>query len=170
MCGDTTCSDQAYGRNVQSLAAGTYCIVAAQTGTVTSGKLRVFPINGSAIVASASGSASSTTCGHPANFATPSCFTPVGPSLPMLFWQCPNKSLQFVATAVPEADLAIGLTLRDATDNGEQSNTCALGTTGGSAQVHGTFPSPGPYWLMIDGAGGGGSMQCGTVSVTFSID
>ncbi len=169
MCTDMPCHDPTYDRNVQTLAAGTYCIVAEKTGSGTSGQLRMFPINGPAILPVTSPT-SGNTCGHPPNVATPSCFTQVGPSVPMLFWQCPTSGLQLAATVAPEAGLDLGLTLRDASDGSEVSGECVnSGGSGANEQLHGSFPSPGPYWLMIDGAGGG-AMQCGAFSVNFSIE
>ena len=158
-----------YERNVQTLDPGTYCIVAEQSGSGNIGTLRVFPINGTAIVATA-GTGNGSTCGHAANNALPSCFTPVGPSVPALLWQCPSMQLQFAATIAPQAGFDIGLSLRRAIDNSEVSSYCVnAGGNGGNEQLHGTIASTDPYWLMIDGAGGGGTGQCGTFSTTFSF-
>ncbi len=165
MCTDMPCNDPIYERNVQTLDPGTYCIVAEESGSTT-GTLRVFPINGAAIVATA-GTGTGSTCGHAANKAMPSCFTQVGPSVPALLWQCPSMQLQFAATIAPQAGFDVGLSLRRATDNSEVSSYCAnAGGSGANEQLHGTIASTDPYWMMIDGAGGA---QCGTFSTTFSF-
>ncbi len=168
MCTDMPCNDPTYDRNVQTLDPGTYCIVAEQTGATT-GTLRMFPIDGTAIVATAA-TGNGSTCGHATNVATPSCFSPVGPSVPVLLWHCPSMQLQFAATITPEASLDVGLSLRRATDNSEVGGYCAnAGGNGANEMLHGTILSPGPYWLMIDGVGGGGAGQCGAFATTFSF-
>ena len=165
MCTTMPCNDPIYERNVQTLDPGMYCIVAEQTGS-TSGSLRVFPINGTAIIAT-TGTGTGSTCGHAANKAMPSCFTSAGPSVPALLWQCPTMQLQFAATVTPQAGFDLGLSLRRASDNSEVSSYCAnAGGNGASEQLHGTIASTDPYWLMIEGVGGA---QCGMFGTMFSF-
>jgi hypothetical protein len=168
MCSDSPCNGDTYGRTAQILGAGTYCIVAEQTGTATSGMVRVFPINGPAILPTGS-NASERTCSHPVNTAGPSCFTPVGPSIPMLVWKCPGSQLQLDATVMPEADLDMGMSLRDATDDSEVAGGCVhSGGNGSNETIDTTIASPGPYWLMLDGAGGGAT-QCGNFTIDYTL-
>ncbi|HEV7556638.1 MAG TPA: hypothetical protein VGO00_14335 [Kofleriaceae bacterium] len=169
VCAGSPCDDPTYGRAVQTLGAGSYCVVAEQAAAASSGMLRVFPINGPAILPTGS-TATDKTCGHPANAATPSCFTRVGPSIPMLVWSCPAVPIQLDASVAPQADLDIGLTLRNAMGDAEVTGGCAdAGGNGAAETIHASLDAPGPYWLMIDGAGGGGAMQCGTFTVDYSL-
>jgi hypothetical protein len=169
MCAGPPCDDPTYGRAVQTLGAGSYCIVAEQAAAATSGMFRMFPINGPAILPTAT-TATDKTCGHPANAATPSCFSRVGPSIPMLVWSCPAVPIQLDASVAPEAGFDIALTLRDAMGDGEVSGGCANAAGNGATEtIHAALDAPGPYWLMIDGAGGGGAMECGTFTIDYSL-
>ena len=166
MC-PATCGSE--GLTVEVLDVGTYCIVAEQAGSTTTGLLRLFPIDGPAVLPKGNGTTMERTCNHPDNPATPSCFTPIGATYPMFVGKCPSAAaLMAEVMLMPQNGYAMGMSLRSAVDNSEVA-CVAPGAEGAAVTLQTSIDSSLPYWLMLDGAGGGGAGQCGTFTVTYNL-
>lgn len=164
-CTARPCGDTPYSRVAATVGVGTYCIVIEEASAVTAGSvtLRAFP-GGREAVALDGSPITGTTCMQPAQ-TMPSCADMPGTEAAYVFATCPNPT-RLSAMVDPASTLDVVLSLRAKSALGAESKCENEGMGGGLRETLVTdLVEPGPYYLIVDRAGGD---ACGSFQLTSS--
>ena len=165
-CTARPCGDTPYSRVAATVGTGTYCIVVEEASAQTAGSigLRAFPGGREAVDLNASPIPQGTTCMNPAQ-TTPSCADMTGSEAAYVFAACPSPT-RLSAMVDPASTFDAVLSLRAGSALGTEAKCENEGRGNGLHETLVTdLAEPGPYYLIVDRAGGD---TCGTFDLTFS--